>query len=569
MAISGTNFEVDHDQIAIVALDTYLRTVPPRGAKPGVKSNGRKEWTILAALVLSYPISDRSQARKYTLISLGTGLKCLSYTSLPQNGDVLYDQHAEVLARRGARQWLLKRLEQEVIMADREGELRLFEQIESNEKRWKLKDEVKVHLYVSTLPCGDASNKLLEFQRAAQDEVAARLDVPTPAELLRLHLQASSGTALQALTKMGQPANGVVRGRASSTNLESTSSAGSLRTKPGRPDAPPSISMSCSDKIALWNAPRIGIQGSLLSGLLEPVYIHSVTMCDHPIRHIFPSFPKHPTEAQTTEQQREELKRILAEDCKRALQRARKAADGEILVGWSTTPFADGRESKAEHAWSAFNLDPSNDGKVLGEKVEEFRVGYEPVTCPNSILFIVDATLEGKGKAENLAMGTKMGAPTKRLKPKDPTSTQSESLKPQARSSVCKLNWFQNFVSSYNAITRSSISELRYNDAKQGQLGEGTRAYRQRKEELLGTRMDAQKVVDKFLSGARGGTAIQGIKQEQAQVSVVGAEAEAIEQRADRDEEARAFKGWLRTPASLIDFDLHGRSTWSHAALPF
>lgn len=46
---------------------------------------------------------------------------------------------------------------------------------------------------------------------------------------------------------------------------------GVLRTKPGRADSPPTRSMSCSDKIAMWSV--IGIQGALGTNMFGAVYI--------------------------------------------------------------------------------------------------------------------------------------------------------------------------------------------------------------------------------------------------------------------------------------------------------
>lgn len=64
--------------------------------------------------------------------------------------------------------------------------------------------------------------------------------------------------------------NGASRGR------DNYSLYGVLRTKPGRADSPPTISMSCADKIAVWNV--LGFQGALASRIMKPMYISSITI---------------------------------------------------------------------------------------------------------------------------------------------------------------------------------------------------------------------------------------------------------------------------------------------------
>ena len=118
--------------------------------------------------------------------------------------------------------------------------------------RWRLTDQVHIHLYISTPPCGEASSCLLHARNAMQDE--------------------RTGYTPQTAT---HAAGSLLRGR------ETSSTQGMLlRTKPGRRDSPPAISMSCSDKVRLWNS--LGMQGALLSQWLEPVFYTSIVLSRSP-----------------------------------------------------------------------------------------------------------------------------------------------------------------------------------------------------------------------------------------------------------------------------------------------
>ena len=57
---------------------------------------------------------------------------------------------------------------------------------------------------------------------------------------------------------------------------------GVLRTKPGRADSPPTLCMSCSDKIASWNV--LGIQSALASKFLDPLYVDDVIIGEVELR---------------------------------------------------------------------------------------------------------------------------------------------------------------------------------------------------------------------------------------------------------------------------------------------
>ncbi|KAI0676970.1 hypothetical protein C8Q78DRAFT_960313 [Trametes maxima] len=195
------------------------------------------QFTILAGFILR-------TSKESKVISLGTGSKCLPAARLPKSGDALHDSHAEVLARRGAIRWFL-----EEIARSRSGNTPTYASpwLERDVRgKFIVRSDVKLDMYISTVPCGDASTRYLaSFQDA---EMAALKD---------------SGIK-----------SSEVSSQTTSRGRDNYSLYGVMRTKPGRADSPPTLSMSCSDKIAAWNI--LGLQGALASGLLAPVYIDRI-----------------------------------------------------------------------------------------------------------------------------------------------------------------------------------------------------------------------------------------------------------------------------------------------------
>lgn len=76
--------------------------------------------------------------------------------------------------------------------------------------------------------------------------------------------------AFAAAPELSRTGDGAVRGR------KGYETYGAIRTKPGRADSQASVSFSCSDKIALWNA--LGLQGGLLSNLFAPMHLDHIVV---------------------------------------------------------------------------------------------------------------------------------------------------------------------------------------------------------------------------------------------------------------------------------------------------
>lgn len=378
------------DQIAKLCLQQY-NSFGTGGAKPRIRQDGRYEWTVLAGIVLSIK-------SEWHCIALATGVKALPFSHLSKHGDLLHDSHAEVLARRAARHWLLQRLldeNEDLTSPQPKGISRIFVK---NDKfpPFGLCEDAHLHLYCSTLPCGDMSSSLIINE--------------------------------QLKTSIQTPSISVLRGR-----IMSSSSQTHIRTKPGRPQAEPSISMSCSDKIANWTL--MGIQGALLYGIMGKIPLKSYVIGNQ-------AFVNQSN---------------VLENCQKILQK--KCGNYPIpQIIFTGCPFLHSRESVEEDL-----LKYRPDACVSGPSDDQ-----DLVPSANSLIWCLGA------KTQGVVEGHRQGAALRR--------SAGEPLKQSSRSTFCKLQWFRFFCDAQKRLAMQQVSNAIYYKCK-GDIPQ----YRQQKHLLRGT----------------------------------------------------------------------------------
>ncbi|GAM88227.1 hypothetical protein ANO11243_062580 [Dothideomycetidae sp. 11243] len=243
---SAEPYNIDADAIASAVLQRFARL--PQNGKPRQESgDGVREWVPLAGIVVQ---DTNNTSSSLQCIALATGMKCLpASTVATANGTMLHDSHAEILSLRALNRYLLE--ECLLLSQSPSDPAHLLEPTPpGSSKPFRLRPGLKLHMYSSDCPCGDASMELVMSRQHDSTPWSAPDSEPT--DLL---------------------------GRGHFSLL------GRVRRKPARPDAPPTTSKSCSDKLALRQ------YTSLLSGLssifidTEGAYLSSLVLPTSSLHH--------------------------------------------------------------------------------------------------------------------------------------------------------------------------------------------------------------------------------------------------------------------------------------------
>lgn len=182
------------------------------------------------------------------VICVTTGTKCINGEHLSVSGSVVNDCHAEIVARRCLMHFFYQQLNLHIAGSGETLADSIFQRPRNGSHLYKLKSDIQLHLYINTAPCGDAR----VFSPHEADTVNGDKHPNRKARgQLRTKVESGEGTIPVKSSEGIQTWDGVLQG----SRL---------------------LTMSCSDKIARWNV--LGVQGSLLASVIEPIYLTSIVL---------------------------------------------------------------------------------------------------------------------------------------------------------------------------------------------------------------------------------------------------------------------------------------------------
>ncbi|KAK6534361.1 hypothetical protein TWF281_005684 [Arthrobotrys megalospora] len=241
------------ERIAQLALDTFNSCLPPKCKPRNDPATGVQEWVPMSAIVFAQQIDNNDTPPTLHLAALATGSKCLPANILPKaSGLILHDSHSEILALRALNYFFLREALQILTTPDYTSKYLIYNKnTPQNEYPFSIHPSTSIHLFSTEPPCGDAS---MEFIISAQPDA-------TPWSIPSTNNQTKDPLKIPSLP-----------GRSYFSNLSI------VRRKPSRPDAPPTLSKSCTDKLTLKQF--TSVLSSLSSLLISPqnAYIATFTV---------------------------------------------------------------------------------------------------------------------------------------------------------------------------------------------------------------------------------------------------------------------------------------------------
>ncbi len=203
---------------------------------------GREDLYGSLSIVAGFLLCENNDIKNSVVVALGSGATCLpSNCVADMDGTSLYDMHAVVIARRSLVRFFCEQI------------VRVQNQANSiftvSQGKLQLLSSLTLHLYISTIPCGDA--RVFEGSGLSADS-SGREYSGRHSKLRVMQDQALDAIPVSDITaSLEQDIDAILNGH-------------------------PLRCMSCSDKLALWNT--VGVQGSFLSQFVHPLYVASIVV---------------------------------------------------------------------------------------------------------------------------------------------------------------------------------------------------------------------------------------------------------------------------------------------------